>query len=178
LTFGFVSAKIKAKGRLIFMKQRSGFVSNSSSSSFIVAFSRGFVPNKRAIVDYLFKGQTQIESPYPQYEPVSVARAASDIWAQLKTQTPNDEIEIKAALTGYLPGEPELFAYTPAAVAAWQAEVETYHQNWWQKNKHLLRPVEMDLYVLWFSDNDGPEGVVLEHGYTLAKAPYLWISHH
>lgn len=160
------------------MKRRSGFVSNSSSSSFIVAFPRGFVPNKRAIVDYLFKGQTQIASPYSQYEPVSVARAAGDIWGQLKTQTPNDAIEIKAALDGYLPGEPDLSEYTPAAVAAWQAAVATYHQNWWQENKYLLRPEEMDLYVLWFSDNDGPEGAVLEHGNTLAKAPHLWISHH
>jgi hypothetical protein len=168
------------------MKIRQGFVSNSSSSSFVVAFPRGFTPTKKAILDYVFGDRDEVTVHWGEPDRMPVGRAASAILAQIKDQKPNDPAELTRALDGtYLPGEPEMAYHeneSPearrASLDAYYAEVEAYRQRWWTMHKPKLDPEHMDLYVIDFSDNDGDEGSILEHGDTFALVPHLQLSHH
>jgi len=168
------------------MKIRQGFVTNSSSSSFVVAFPRGFVPTKKAILDYVFGDRDEVVVHWGEPDRIPVGRAASAILGQMKDQKPNDPVELARALDGaYLPGEPELPYHENeskeeqrASFDAYYAEVEAYHRRWWTMNKPKLNPEKMDLYVIDFSDEDGDEGSILEHGDTFALVPHLQMSHH
>ena len=79
------------------MKIRNGFVSNSSSSSFLVAFDK-LPEDVYALHKLLFEGRHYIEPPDKWGDPESVAinsfDAALDIWKEIQKQ-----IEIGIPLT-------------------------------------------------------------------------------
>ena len=169
------------------MKRRSGFVSNSSSSSFIVAFPKGFVPTRGHIIDYLFSQLNVITNPYHDEERgLTVSDAARYILGQMKDQSPNDQAKINEALSGWLPDQPDFPYYSAETsfeerlkiAAAWEKEREAYAKRWWRENQKKLKPATSDLYVFWFGDQNGGLEATLEYGPTFDAVPALKISHH
>jgi hypothetical protein len=172
------------------MKVRSGFVSNSSSSSFIVAFPCGFVPTAVAIQDYLFGTRQEITVDEGD-ESITCTEAATLIYQQMSGQAPNDHLLIDEALSGYLPGEPEYYKYVTFSPydqehltarraqekAFRQARID-YQQKWWAQKQQEMRAAQYDLYVFEFGDNHGVIAPVIERGRTFSKVPYAKISHH
>jgi hypothetical protein len=166
------------------MKLRSGFVSNSSSSSFVVAFPIGFRPSIEAIKAYLFPGRTALATSFYNAD-LPIDEAAARILAQMRGKRPNSATAIKGALSGgWISGMPD---YNSAAFrkagdrdidwTAWTKAADAFRAAWWRKQKALIGPGH-DLYVFWFADEDGVEGAILEHGNTFAAAPHATISHH
>jgi hypothetical protein len=169
------------------MKKRTGFVSNSSSSSFIVAFPKGFEPTRGRIIDYLFSQLDVITNPYHDEERgLTVSDAARYILGQMKDQSPNDQAKINEALSGWLPGQPDFPSHSPTTPLeervrigdAWVKNCEAYAKRWWRENQKKLKPAESDLYVFWFGDGNGASEAALEYGPTFDAAPALKISHH
>jgi len=75
------------------MKIRSGFVSNSSSSSFIVSFKK--VPeNKNELRNLLFdKDQTM-------YQEFPIDKVIDTIWHNMENQKPNNKEQIIECING------------------------------------------------------------------------------
>ena len=90
------------------MKTRNGFVSNSSSSSFIVGFDR--VPKTKAELKAMmfYKEETSVQ-PFDFYEPLSVDAVVDRVFRDLKAQNrPLNKKEIFREMTcGYFEGFPE-----------------------------------------------------------------------
>lgn len=94
------------------MKIRNGFVSNSSSSSFVVAFDKK--PKEHELLDILFpldkhKRREGVNSPWGcESEGVDVYSATTIIWEQLKDQKPLTKKQILEEIqSGWFDGHPD-----------------------------------------------------------------------
>ena len=164
------------------MKIRAGFVSNSSSSSFVVAFPSGFKATPANVLAYLFDGRRGGVRVAGDDESVSFPEAATIIAGQMKGLRPNSPGRINEALGGWLPGLPDMSRFQRAGSGAidseaWWAACEAYRRAYWEKTRPKLVAGGADLYVFWFSDHNGVEAI-LERGNTFAKVPHVRISHH
>jgi hypothetical protein len=164
------------------MKMRTGFVSNSSSSSFVVAFPVGFVPAPESIKAYLFAHRSAIGVSYYD-DTLSADEAARHIYAQMKGQRPNGLRAINAALRGWVPGQPKMESFKKAGSnetdwEAYDAAVEAFRKAYWIRQKPKLVGSGADLYVFSFGDENGTIGGLLEHGDIFRAVPHLVISQH
>jgi hypothetical protein len=169
------------------MKLRTCFVSNSSSSNFVV----GFYPQKPASIEELCQllfGETLSFGPFDTVFPTQLA--AEQVWSDLKDQNPLTVSEIAAELEeGWLEGAPDYFRIV---TARYDKERERYEQ---QKSEYYDRKTTFiqelfrrkfqpelnrgtQFYRFSYSDNDGEFHTALEHGDIFAKLPHLRISHH
>ena len=88
------------------MKIRKGFVSNSSSSSFIVAFPK--MPESVEEVKQMLFGDKEVyEHPYPENYPddpteYSTVKVAETVFEDIKDQEPNDQEAIIDRMQIYL----------------------------------------------------------------------------
>lgn len=88
------------------MKIRNGFVSNSSSCSFTVAFPE--IPrSKEEVEEMLFPNG---ETSYGRYEVSSTIKVAETVWKDIQNQKPNDRDKIWEAIHGELQGAPDFTA--------------------------------------------------------------------
>ena len=90
------------------MKVRQGFVSNSSSSSFIVAFPKDFEITSDNVRQYLFGEQEHVTA---YHESFSTKQIAEQVTRDMLAQTPNDEDAIKENLDGHDPEGPDLYEF-------------------------------------------------------------------
>ena len=166
------------------MKVRQGFVSNSSSSSFVVAFPKGFVATEESVKELLFAGQSGIHF----YDhSISVDQAASVIARDMKAQTPNVHESIIGAMGGHLPGAPDYDDFTiPEAGKSkydWKIDWEAYEKAGTAFREKMLENMkaefgDADIYCFEYSDNDGELYCTLEHGDTFSAVPHLRVSNH
>jgi hypothetical protein len=168
------------------MKIRAGFISNSSSSSFIVAFPADFAPTVANIRAYLFGKRTAGLPAYEGGEPLSLERAAGAIYAQMRGVKPNDQHSLLRALGGGLHGEPDMGKFgidlrhpNPDKVAldvawrAWSDATERHHLDYLARHAPSL-PGGADLYAFTFWDNNGDgTGATLMHNYGFTGVPHL-----
>jgi hypothetical protein len=165
------------------MKVRQGFVSNSSSSSFIVAFPRGMRTKSEDVHRYLF-GEEETVSCY-DYS-ITTKQAADIVTGDMREQCPNNLGKLADFLSYDVDGK------YPTLCDFWDGEKRMYDKNAYMDalEKHAaaiiedahkelgLAPGGYDFYVFEYSDNDGEWGVVMEHGDIFANVPYDRQSHH
>ncbi len=80
------------------MKIRNGFVSNSSSSSFVVAFPRK-PKNAKDVQTILFGDDKELQYLFDD-NIISTASIATRVWDDMKRQKPNKYSEVVAAVDG------------------------------------------------------------------------------
>lgn len=149
------------------MKIRSGFVSNSSSSSFVVAFPRN----------------------------VNTRNLSSNIPKELRRRMHVKQISLKEALFDDRNSNIEYYDYSfdindivEAVAQSIESEtpnnIETirellgYELDDNSIEKFLKDNKDKDIYVFEYSDNDGPLQTMLEHGEIFKRLPHIRISHH
>lgn len=144
------------------MKIRSGYVSNSSSSSFVIA-----LPSRPASVeqlhDWLFPDGPQANICW--HGDIDSMSAAKAVFADL---TDPIEIEPLAVLAG---------AYgAPVVPPTPRALIEEMGQA--AADRFVRQNPGAVFYNLMYSDNDGPLYSALEHGDTWDNIPHVKESHH
>jgi hypothetical protein len=155
------------------MKIRKGFVSNSSSSSFVVAFKK-MPENENELQHMLFGARQEYPALYDStFWPVS--QVASIVWNDIKNQTPNnDEALIEAISCGWFQGRP-----------MWD-DTETWEDH--DKNTDIAVRKVLDqfkkenkdavMYHFSYSDNEGELNSAMEHGILFDNLPHITISCH
>lgn len=158
------------------MKIRNGFVSNSSSSSFVVAFPK--IPKSVEEVQEILFGK---EEKFHEYTTKEVAETifneiSGDEYDPAKK--PNDVIELRYAQSSWPHyDEDECCACKchfnePVYVERLQGYVEKDIYDLMQKNPDTF------LYVFRFADEDGNYFGTLEHCGVFEKLPHIRYSHH
>jgi len=185
------------------MKIRNGFVSNSSSSSFIVGFER--IPSsQKELQEMMFpkeQGITEIDG-------LSIKIITARVWADINMSTPAKASKIDDTLGGfhecYVRADyskvdiiDEKYKKMYGALAQlrdhkkWEEEhfaaqnkvwdeqskaLATSTRQWKKDNWKLLGFVGKIIFIFSYSDNDGEE--ILEHDYIFRNLPNIQISHH
>jgi hypothetical protein len=163
------------------MKIRNGFVSNSSSSSFVVAFTS--VPEtKKELIKMLFDEEQQFVSPCYCDNMVAVSDAAARVLSDLENDTPLSRIEaIRVLSSGY---------HDRIEVNYDKYRDETGNIDWnaVQSERQRLAEILLDellaplkrceLYCFRYSDNEGDFESTMEHGNVFEKLPHIRISNH
>jgi len=163
-------------------KVRNGFVTNSSSSSFIVAFDE--LPSSiEELQNLLFD-----DSQYVDYEYSSVTMTCTDaatrVFNDLKGQKPNDQEKIMDALGGYITGMPDYNEYVglykfdskeyKEAVNRYNEDTKKFLKAKLARFKKLAG--NRDIYVFSYADDSGE--ACLEHGNIFSHLPHMKVSHH
>ena len=172
------------------MKIRSGFVSNSSSSSFLVIFPRE--PKSAEDVRTILFDENQ--TMYGYYDDdYTVQQVSETVWSDICNQTPNDIQAAKEELEGYDSiGSPEYddFKHLPKDEVwdAYNCALKIYAgkkmKEFFNLRKLKLQKINNEsvesgvLYIFEFSDNDGSYNSALEHGDLFNKVKHIRISKH
>jgi hypothetical protein len=167
------------------MKTRNGFVSNSSSSSFIVAFKK--VPRSiKEMQEMLFGDEPYYKNPYyyPEEEkygskPNYFAQEVSmTVYQDMKDPVPVEEIPERLNC-GYLVGQgaPDLNDWQGLdGFDKWHKEMEKYAAK--AAKSFIENNPDATFYEFEYSDNDGPYKTALEHGDLFRRMPHLKVGHH
>lgn len=187
------------------MKIRAGFVSNSSSSSFVVAIPKGTELTVDSVGKVLFPNTTDITRigfSCCGDSGVSGTYAAEIVSTDLKNKNPNDDNLIKEALNGWIDvgsmnsslydqvGSPPKYPERAWEIKDHQEmnrifnEYETAFDVWIEKVIITFKSMndQCDIYALEYSDNEGSVNTVMEHGGVFDRmidaGTAIRISHH
>jgi hypothetical protein len=152
------------------MKLRTGFVANSSSSSFVVGLPNAFEPTRPNIKNLFFPALSQIYSPrFAKY--LSVEVAIEILYAQMRHQSPNQAAKILHALEGHLPGGPDFTdpkyhrGETEDNDLDWdkyEHDVETHRVNFWAQMSREMAEVGQDAWVFELDNETTPEAILVD----------------
>jgi len=175
------------------MKVRIGFVSNSSSSGFIVGFEKGKLPKSvEKIQDLLFGNDKQI-SIYDKT--IQTDQAAKTVWDDLQKAKPMTDAEIANELehfggwdcTGKV-SFPKEIKYDdfkkPKKDGGWeycdwdQYEIEVKKRGMNCMLMFRKQYPNFDFFHFEYGDEDGDYFCVMEHGGIFDNVLHLKISHH
>ena len=161
------------------MKIREGFVSNSSSSSFIVAFKE--VPkSEQELKELLYGDEQEVKSGWMQEEPISTERLARHVWNDLKNSKPLSLSELGDALHGVrdntYPSIPYPYDFK-SRVDEEVFEMLVERRSMAIASDFLEQADGKVIYEFSYSD-DSTIGAVLEHQGTFDNVQHIKISHH
>ncbi len=188
------------------MKIRQGFVSNSSSSSFVVAFPRE-PKSVEDVKEMLFDSeQKMFANPYAEYQHLvergavkgwPVEQIALTVWNDIQDQKSNDKKAMRESVNN---GWFEDFEDLPGCYDDWK---ETMKLDWSKpsdreqidelyafankENKKRAKKIierlleknpNASFYVFEYSDNDGDYFCAMEHGDVFEKLDGIRTSYH
>ena len=173
------------------MKCRNGFVSNSSSSSFVVAFKK--VPNtKKELQNMLFENVPLYPHPYgnmdncPDNYPTS--EVAETVWQDMcgdgksKPQSVTMDEVSETFSYGYLEGSPDYDNFKKSGddgEIEWNALRLAQNKFATQKrDEFVANNPDCEFFTFSYGDDDGEYGCALEHGDLFDKLPHQRISCH
>lgn len=170
------------------MKTRAGFVSNSSSSSFILVFDKK-PESIAAVFDALFKGLPEGMVTTPWSEPgegVGRLTAAEDVWNQISDQ---DSMTLEQVTDEFRNSWDSDFPETDWSAWA-KADEKQKQQMWKEQDAECDRVAKEKATAFWqknkgkflcsvcYHDNEGPFGSIMEHGDAFENIEYKRFSHH
>jgi hypothetical protein len=143
------------------MKKRKGFVSNSSSSSFIVAFSKK-PESVEEMQKLLFDDDQYFQSPYSD-EKWSSSRIAEIVLNDMGTPATMQEMRRLVSYDYDYDEDIDDDILTGDALTL---------------NRMVKDNPEKEFYIFRYSDNDGKMYTAMEHGNLFNNLPEIRISHH
>lgn len=176
------------------MKIRNGFVSNSSSSSFLVIFPRT-PKSAEDVKTMLFDENQKLYGEYDEYYPVQ--QVAETVWNDICNQNKNDIRTAREELSyGGCSDSPNYSDFVH--IKDWNERSDAYNavneiyatkkmKEFFNPNfrklklKKINNEVIVDpgaLYIFHYADEDGSYGSALEHGGLFNKLKYIRISKH
>lgn len=162
------------------MKTRRGFVSNSSSSSFLVAFTRN--PKcAKDVQDMVFGNETLFHSPYDQISWTTV-EIAERIWNDIKNQIPNNQKSFSGNMYGIAYDRYDEFRIKKDGADDWDYYFDDKGYDGAVAeilDEFMLSNADSFCYHVEYSDNGGGQiGVAMEHGNLFKNLQHLVSSHH
>jgi hypothetical protein len=169
------------------MKIRTGFVSNSSSSSFVVFFPRE-PKNVDDVKDMLFKDEIEYLNPYHDEHNSygwSADKVSKTVWKDICDQEKNNIEKAKRLFSsGYIeePGAPSYDDFNH--IKDWRKLSDAYSDACdryaEKKIKEFLKNISVEpvFYCFRYSDNDGEYFSALEHGNLFHRLKHVRISNH
>jgi predicted ribosome quality control (RQC) complex YloA/Tae2 family protein len=165
-----------------------GFVTNSSSSSFIVAFDK--VPNSwEEVLEMLFDADKATVSEYDLS--MGTKEVAQIVFDDISKQTPNNLDELKETFSGFYDGIGKYKDYKKLDKKRYDSSTQKEKEELYDKLKvledefeeiHFKKFLEENkgkqLYSFSYSDNDGDQGTLMEHGGIFENLPHVRISRH
>lgn len=184
------------------MKIRAGFVSNSSSSMFVVAFPRE-PKSAKEVKQIMFGNCDTFQNPYDEGS-TPTEQIAKTVWEDIKPQRKwkkkHRDIKVyEAVANGWFEGQPDYNDFTipvppPVSVVVdgktiltEHRRVETDYKAYEEAHTKAASKIvdsllekwkNKTIYVFSYSDNDGEYGSILEHGDIFSVLPYKQISYH
>lgn len=178
------------------MKIRHGFISNSSSSSFVVAFPK--VPTSiNDVKEMLFGTDIWYDHPYADIykcDGYSVEQVAETVFNDIQQQQPNSTLRIQEAFDELRLEELDPIAARRDSKYNWQnsprgtgAELDAWYQAYEKRKKHFLDKKILSflkehkdkfIYTFEYGDENGEYCSALEHGDLFKKLPHETISRH
>jgi hypothetical protein len=162
------------------MKIRQGFVSNSSSSSFIVAFSKE-PTSIEEVKKEVFKEVEYVGHSYDNFTVFSAFDLAKIIFEDIQKQKPNVEEEIVDSVEGgWFKGHAEFSSFElPNGKFDWVG-YEKANKEAARKitDKFIEENKDKFIYVFSFSDNDPNPYSTLEHGEIFRNLNHIQTSYH
>lgn len=161
------------------MKVRRGFVSNSSSSSFIVAFPSK--PESAAELQEMLFGD-QETYPCPYYDKGWTARHIAEVvWRDLEEQSPLTLEQVaEKSEGGWIDGQPDFNDFCDKKGEtdwdAYEAAVSVFARKY--ASRFIDQHPDAVFFAFEYSDNDGDMYVAMEHGTLFDKLPHSRISRH
>lgn len=167
------------------MKIRNGFVSNSSSSSFVVAFDAK-PQSVEELKKLLFGDEEVYGNPYRYAGSPrgwTTQQVAETVYRDLAEQPPMTEEHVREEFNeGWLPGAPE-FPFGAGfdddgrkKLKEWEADHKSYCNA---KADEFIASLKGKVFFHFsYADEDGSYYSALEHGDLFEKLPHICISHH
>lgn len=163
------------------MKYRICFVSNSSSTSFLVAFLRN-PKNAKDVQGMVFGDIKQFVHPYVSviYTAEEIAQA---IWDDIKKQIPNNRNMIFSRMHNVIRDRYSEFE-TPAKDPQYPGDYDFDDEGFRCVNKETILEFMSNndgcfFYCFEYSDNgEGQRSAAMEHGDLFADIPHLTSSNH
>ena len=159
-------------------------MSNSSSSSFIVAFPKEMEISSNNVQNYLFAGQESI-CAYDWIGTFTTKEIADQVTRDMRAQTPNENEQIAEALGGHLPGAPNFdnFRKRSSNGKGYDYDWDAYEKASSAHRCAMAEKIKVEfegmvVYTFEYSDNDGPLYCTMEHGGIFDNVPHMRISNH
>lgn len=164
------------------MKTRSRFVSNSSSSSFVLAFNKApqNVDEMRKILFGENSTGTEIVHIYDFWGQFNSQEISERVLKDLREVNESSQDFEFDVYSGYYDGLPELNGFKKGSSYDWKA----YDEAIWNYGKKTWNSFKKDnngciFYIVNYGDRYGDSlSATIEHGDIFNKIPHLVASHH